>query len=113
MNLPKWLMMVLCAGVFAFAGCGSKKTTPAPTVNGVTVDMPKLRDAFANAGPDLQTDLSEVNMGIRYGDYSRALTALGKLSAAPSLTDAQKKAVNEVTEQVKQLASKTTPAPSP
>lgn len=42
----------------------------------------------------------------------RAYAALAKLDSAPGLTEAQKKAVAEVTEQIKQLASKSTAKPA-
>jgi len=109
MKTANWMMMFLLAGVLALAGCGKEK--PAATVmNGVTVDLPKLQEAFATASSELQTSVSEVRMGVRYGVYARALTALEKLANAPGLTEDQKKVVAQVTEQVKQLASK---APAP
>ncbi len=108
MRTVNWLMVMLCAGVLALAGC-SKKEPAKPTVGGV--DVAKLQEAFATASPELQQAASEVRMGIRYGDYSRAFTALTKLGSAPGLTDDQKKIVGEVTEQVKQMASKAPGAP--
>jgi hypothetical protein len=102
------MMLLLAGGLaggLALTGCG-KKQPPAPAPGGVTIDLPKLREAFATAGPDLQAALSEVNMGIRYGDYPRTFAALDKLANAPGITDAQKKIVGEVTEQMKALASK-------
>lgn len=105
--------MVLVAGVLAVAGCGKEKPKAQPiTAEGVTVDLPKLQMAFATAAPDLQTSVSEVRMGLRYGDYPRALAGLDKLANAPSLTADQKKIVADVTEQIKQAASKAT-APAP
>jgi len=101
------MMMVLLAGVLALVGCGKEKP-PAPVLQGVTIDVPKLREAFATASPELQTAVSEVAMGARYSDYTSAFNALAKLDSAPGLTDAQKKVVAEVTDQVKQLASKST-----
>jgi hypothetical protein len=59
-----------------------------------------------------QTAVSEVGMGVRYADYARALASLEKLVNTPGLTDPQKKIANEVTEQVKAMASQA-PAPSP
>lgn len=103
------MMMLLLAGVVALAGCGKEK--PAATVmDGVTVDLAKLQEAFATASSEAQTSVSEVRMGVRYGDYRRAFTALEKLASAPGLTEDQKKLVAQVTDQVKQVASK---APAP
>src|ERR1035437_6529209 len=108
MKTANWMMMCLLAGGLAgglaLTGCG-KKETPAPAPMGVTVDIPKLQQAFANTTPDLQAALSEVTMGMRYGDYPRAFAALEKLANAPGIPDAQKKIVGKVTEQIKALAS--------
>jgi hypothetical protein len=109
MKIVNWMTMCLLAGVLGLTGC-SKEKPAAPVMDGVTVDLPKLREAFATASPDLQTSVSEVGMGIRYTDYPRAFTALAKLDSAPGVTEAQKNIVGEVTEQIKQLAAK---APAP
>jgi len=110
MKSANWMMMLLFAGVLALIGCG-KEQPAAPVVEGVTVDLPKLQEAFATASGDLQTSVSEVTMGVRYADYPRATAALGKLANAPGLTEPQKKVVGDITEQIKQLASKAPAAP--
>jgi hypothetical protein len=110
MKIVNWMTMCLLAGALALTGCGKQEPAP-PVVAGVTVDLLKLRDAFATAGPEMQTAVSEVGMGVRYADYARALSALEKLASAPGLTGPQKKIANEVTEQVKALASKATAPP--
>ena len=99
------------AGALALTGCG-KKETPTPAPMGVTVDMPKLQQAFANTTPDLQAAVSEVAMGVRYTDYPRAFAGLAKLDSAPGLTEPQKKMVATMTEQVKQLAGKAAAPPA-
>jgi hypothetical protein len=105
MKTANWVMMCLLAGGLALTGC-SKQAPPTPAPMGVTIDLPRLQQAFANTTPELQAALSEVTMGMRYSDYPRAFTALDKLANAPGITDAQKKIVGEVTEQMKALASK-------
>ena len=107
MKIVNWMMMFLLAGGLALTGCG-KKPTPLP-VSGV--DLPKLRETFATASADLQNAVSEVAMGVRYGEYPRAFTALDKIVKTPDLTEPQKKIVAEVTEQLKQLAGKAPSAP--
>jgi len=109
MKTAKWMFLCLFAGVLGLAGCG-KKESAAPVVEGVSVDMPKLRETFATASPELQNSVSEVVMGVRYADYARAMAALDKLAAAPGLTEPQKKILGAVSEQIKALASK---APAP
>src|ERR1019366_4103742 len=79
MKTANWMMMLLLAGglagALALTGCG-KKETPTPAPMGVTVDMPKLQQSFANTTPDLQAAVSEVAMGMRYGEYPRSFAAL-------------------------------------
>ena len=111
MKTANWMMMFVLACGLALTGCGKQKPAAA-VVAGVTVDLPKLREAFATASPELQTAVSEVAMGLRYADYARALASLEKLANAPSLTAPQKKIANEVTEQVKAMASKATASPA-
>ncbi len=104
-------MMFLLAGVLALVGCGKPKAPPPPTVEGVALDIPKLREAFASATPELQGGAMDVASSVRYGEYDRALAALAKLANAPGLTEAQKTIVSQVTEQVKQVAAKKAAAP--
>ena len=109
-------MMLMLAGglVGALALTGCDKQKPAATgVGGGAVDLPKLQEAFATAGPDLQAALSEVSMGIRYGEYVRSFAGLDKLANAPGITEPQKKIVNEVIEQIKALANKPATPPAP
>ncbi len=110
MKTADWMVLCLLAGVLALAGCSKEK--PAPVMEGVAVDLPKLQETFSAAGADAQNAVSEVRMGIRYGDYARATAALNKLAGTAGLTEAQKKVVNDITEQVKQLASKAAAARS-
>ena len=103
--------MFLFAGVLALAGCG-KPAPPAPVQQGVTVDLPKLQEAFAKASPELQSSVAAVAQGFRYGDYPASITALAKLDSAPGVTEAQKKVVAEVAGQIQQLASKSAAPPA-
>jgi hypothetical protein len=103
-----WILGIALAGLVAMAGAGcSKSETPAqkiPTYGKVAVDMPKLRKALETAGPDAQTQIRNVNLGLRYGKYVDALMALDKLKELPGITDAQKKVIDEVAEQAKEAA---------
>lgn len=113
MKTANWIsIFLLLAGIVGVAGCG-KQEAPPPVVQGTTIDLPKLRGAFETATPETQAALSEVSMGVRYGDFARALVALEKLVNAPGLTDAQKKVVAEVAEQVRLAAGKATTPPPP
>ena len=111
MRMTHWIGMSLLAGALALVGCGQSEPQ-APVQQGVAIDLPKLREAFANVIPETQSLVSAVASGVRYGEHASALAALDKLAKTPSLTEAQKKIVSEVTEQVKRVASKA-PAPPP
>lgn len=110
MKITSGVIVCVCAGLLALAGCGKPKTET-PVQQGVAIDLPKLQEAFAAAGPELQTLAGEVSQRMRYGEYPAALAALDKLANNASLTEPQKKIVAAVTEQVKAVASKA-PAPA-
>jgi hypothetical protein len=112
MKTTNGIALILLSGVLALAGCGKSKPAAGPMISGVTVEVAKLQQAFATASPDLQTAVDAVKMGVRYGDYAATLAELDKLANNPSLTEAQKKIVAEVAEQVKQVASKAAPPPT-
>jgi hypothetical protein len=94
-------------------GCGkSEKTPPAAQIEGVTVDMPKLQKALeGNTNPEVRNQMTQVAFGVRYGDYPKALMALDQLVNSANVSEAEKKVVNEVLEQVKKLAQ-SAPAPA-
>src|SRR6266581_9444570 len=112
MNAEQIMFGVLIAGLLAFTGCGKKEPQipAAYEIRGVKVDMPRLEQAFAGAGNDLQADVVQTASNIRYGQYVEALVSLDKLVNKPNLSDAQKKVVNEVIEEVKQLINKAGPS---
>ena len=112
MNMTKWIMIILLAAALAPVGCG-KKETPTTAPPAVSVDVPALQNAFNTASPDLQELSAEAVRGIRRLKYPAALAALEKLANAPGLTDAQKKAVADVTAQVTQEASSRAPGAPP
>ena len=107
-----WVSVALAAGLLAFAGCSkSEKLPTSQEVSGVSVDLPKLQTAFTGASPDILNDVTQVSFGLRYGDYMKSLAALDKLANNPAVTEAQKKIVNDVIEQVKKVMA-AAPAPA-
>jgi hypothetical protein len=101
------ILGIALAGLVAMAGAGCKREAAAPkmpTYSGVQVDMPKLQQTVGTIGPEAQTIVRNVRMGLRYGRYVDSLMALDKLKELPGLNDAQKQVVNEVIEQVTQAA---------
>jgi hypothetical protein len=69
------------------------------------MDMAPLQQAFPSPAPEVQASLEKFRMAIRYGQFEPALVELDKLAQLPDLTEAQKKAVNDKIEQVKQRLS--------
>ena len=104
MNMTKWIMICLLAVAFAPVGCSKKDSSQAGQQQAVTLDVPKLRNAFASASPELKA-LSDQAIGlIEFGrSYSQGLGILDQLANAPGVTEDQKKVVAEVTDQVKKM----------
>lgn len=103
----------VAAAALVATGCSkSDKTPPPPQVQGVTIDIPKLDQAFANATPELKRDVTQAGFNVRYGKYEDALMVLDKVSNDTSITPDQKTAVTQVIEEVKKLAN-AAPAAAP
>ena len=106
------LGLVAATGLVA-AGCSKSDKTPASAeVNGVTLDLPKFNEAFAEADPEVKRTATEVGFNVRYGKYEEAMMALDKLVNDPKVNDNQKKIVNTLIDQVKKLAN-AAPAAAP
>jgi len=106
------LCWMVAAGALCIVGCGKAKAPPPPEYNQVTVNLPKLKETFADAGPEAKQSVSMVQRNLRYGDYEKALMALDELLKDPAITEPQKKVVNEVIDQVKKVMTQA-PAPAP
>jgi len=102
------------AGVFlvcllATAGC---KKQEAPVGAGVQLlDATKFRPAFASAPAEQQAVVESVMMSIQGSDPVKARAELNRLSQMPGLTDAQQKAVKDLSDQLdKKIATTANPA---
>ena len=105
------VVLSVAAALLFTAGCKKKETVQAPEFQGVTIDLPKLNDAFANTtSQDIKTTVTQVGFNLRYQKYEDALMSLDKLANDPAVTDAQKKVVAEIIEQTKKLANAPAPA---
>ena len=107
MNMTKWILICLLAVALAPVGCSKKDAQsgqPQAQPQAVTIDVPKLRNAFASASAELKGMSDEAIKYIEFGrSYSKGLGLLDQLADAPGVTDDQKKVVAEVTAQVKQM----------
>jgi hypothetical protein len=106
----KGLLWMVAAGALFVVGCGKGKTPPPPAYNQVTVDLPKLQQAFVDAAPELKQSVSMVQRNLRYSDYEKALMSLDELVNNPAVTEPQKKVVNEVIGQIKKVMGQAPPA---
>jgi hypothetical protein len=110
-----WVVGVLLACALVAPGCkktAAQSDNPTLDVNGVKVELPRLQKTLASStSQDVQNNVSQVVFGLRYGDYTKALMALDKLSSDPSLNEQQKKVVADVIEEMKQVINKTPAKP--
>jgi len=111
MKTMYWASGIVLAGLLAFAGCGKSEKAASPGV-AAGMNIQKLREAFPTPTPEQQPCIARVAQGIRYRMYPDALANLTKLSADASLTDAQKKVVNDMIEGVNQAMTNTPAAPA-
>ena len=111
MKMTQYLFIVLMAGTLALVGCGkSAKDTPPPRQPGV-VDLSGLQQAFPDPTPETKASLDKLRFSARYGQLEAELVELDKLINTPNITEPQKKAINDVIEQVK-AAIQARPAPA-
>ena len=111
MKMIHYLLIVLMAGVLALAGCGKSQEKAPPRQPGV-VDLSGLQQAFPTPTPEAQASLDKLRFAARYGQFENSLVELDKLVNLPDLTEPQKKAVNDVIEQVKEAIKLHPPAPA-
>ena len=103
--------MAVMISAVALAGCkkAEDEPGPAPVYYGVKVDLPKLDAEFAKAGPEIQANVALAKQALRYAQVQPALDALVKVSQDPALTENQKKVINELIGQVKQVIANSKP----
>ncbi len=104
MRTTRWTVAILAAAVLATAGC-SKASKPQPTAASELMDMGKLQQTFQPPSPDFETSLTKLRFALRYGEFDTALAELDKLANTAGITEAQKKAVNDKIDQVRQAIS--------
>ena len=100
---------IIAAIALAFAGCGKGHKAPPVALNGVNIDLPRLQQACSSSSAEVRDSLDKVRLSIRYTDYRAALAELGKLGNNPDFSDAQKKTISDVSEQVKQAFANAAP----
>ena len=111
MKTMYWVSGIVVAGLLAFAGCG-KSDKAVPQQPSAAMEFTKFRQAFPTPTPEQQQMLAKVSQGIRYRLYPDVLANLTQLSGDASLTDAQKKAVSDLTAGINQMMTNTPAAPA-
>jgi len=112
MKKTAWILSILTAGLMLFSGVGCKKETASRQPQTLQDGIAQLRTALASASPQAQSNLySGVIYGVRYGRYMDALVALDRIASDPSLNDAQKQAVSNMVDMVKQAMTNAPAAP--
>ena len=104
-----WCLPLTAALVIS--GC-SKSDQPAAGTGPVTVttiNATQLRPAFGSPTPEVSTLLDNVMMAIRSSKYDEALTGLDALGKTAGVTDAQKKVLADLTDQIKKKAESQAP----
>jgi hypothetical protein len=107
MKTTNWILGFLAAGLLALCACS--KQVPPPEyaeIHGVKVELPKLEQAFSAGTPEQQASVAAVQSSVRYGKYEEGLMELDKLLNDPGTNEDQKKVVNALIEQMKQVFAK-------
>ncbi len=101
MKTIKYLLMILTVGVLAVAGCSKSGDKTQQARQPGRVDLSQLQEQFPNPSPEMAASLQKIRFNCRYRTFDGAQAELDKLAQMPTLTEPQKKAVNDVIEQVK------------
>ena len=113
MKTTAFLIGLFAAGALALTGCGkSEKAAAQPQATSPAMDFTKFRQSFPNPTPEQQQVIAKVSQAIRYRLYPDAVVALSQLSGDASLTDAQKKAVNDLAAGMSQAMTNAAAAPA-
>jgi hypothetical protein len=106
-----WVSGIVVAGLLAFVGC-SKSDQKGAQQPSAAMDFTKFRQSFPTPTPEQQQVIAKVSQGIRYRLYPDSLAALAQLSGDASLTDAQKKAVDDLAAGLNQMMTNAPAAPT-
>ena len=108
-----WILALEVLLLLGFVACRKAELPPDPAAEyfGIKVDWPKLDTEFANPTQDMRDNLSIIKRFFRLGQIPRARAELEKLSSNPTLTEPQKKLVNDLLDQTKEVLAKAPPPP--
>jgi hypothetical protein len=104
------VLLILAVATLALAGCGKSAKDTANASNPMT-GVAILQKSFPAPSPQLQASIGKIYTGVRYGEYDLPQAELDNVAADPSLNDAQKKSVGDLTEQLKKTIAAAPPKP--
>lgn len=101
---------LVLAGMLLLGGCKKSAEPVVATPSVQSINATTFRPAFESASPEIKAVVDQVMMGIQSSVYSQSLDGLANLAANPALTEAQKKAVSDLTDQLnKKIAAMSAP----
>jgi hypothetical protein len=112
------VLALVAAGLLGLASAGCKKQGEPQSADALQASYQQMRAALVKASPEVQSNLySHVDYSLRYDKFIEAMMYLDHIANDPSLNDSQKKAVNQVIEQLKTKVQNgtggTPPKPAP
>jgi len=85
-------------------GCKKAQSqTAAQDRYGIGIDWPRLDSDFRDGDPAVQAGVASIKRSILYHQFPQAIANLEKLASNPSLTDPQKKILNDLRDQTRQV----------
>lgn len=113
MKLTLWLVVVTATLVFATEGCKKAQTQTATQDRfGIGVDWPKLDTEFHDSEPAVRAAVASIKRSILYHQFPNAIADLQRLSSNSTLTDAQKKILNDLRDQTRQVMASASSSPA-
>lgn len=95
------LVLAFLATILCTSGCKKSEQAATGTPPPQGINATEFRPAFAAASPEIKAQVDQVMMNIQSSMHAEALKGLDKLAADTTLTDTQKKAVSDLSEQIK------------
>ena len=113
MKTNLWAVVFCGFGLLCFSACKRSQAPVGPPQEfyGAKLEWAKLDPAFADAPEQTKATVALADRAFRYAQFPQGLEALDKLSNDPSLNEPQKKLVNDLIEQTKQVIAKAPPPP--
>jgi hypothetical protein len=110
MKTSKLLAGILVSAAIVVSGC-NRSNTPAPVPQGKW-DPIKLGLAFEDSPVEVKTVVNQAVLAVRNTEYEKAIGALDTLLSDGHVTAAQKTAISNAIQQIKEKANAAAAAPA-